>query len=120
MARIYEVLELCYPNGVGMERYRYTVRSDEESWPPRGLCEHEHRTRGAARRCRDARRRLRRVFGRMAYPKRGESSTEAPLRSVLAAAAPPSSTCSALCGCGMPCTKEEAHTIHGCALHYPE
>ncbi len=62
MARIYEVLEIMYPNGVGMDCYRLTVRSDEERWPTRGLCKHEHRTREAAHTCRIARRRLPRMF----------------------------------------------------------
>lgn len=64
MACIYQVLEISYPNGVGMDRYRLTVRSDEESWPTRGLCTHEHRTPETARRCRVARRAIPRYLRR--------------------------------------------------------
>jgi hypothetical protein len=58
MACIYQVLEIVYPNGVGADCYRMTVRSDESADPPRGLCSHRHRTKETASECREARRRM--------------------------------------------------------------
>lgn len=33
MARIYQALEILDPDGTGTGKYRFTVHSDEESWP---------------------------------------------------------------------------------------
>lgn len=62
MARIYSVRELALQNGLGSGYYQMTVCSDEENWPPYGLCGHRHRSRETARACRKVRRRLLQVF----------------------------------------------------------
>lgn len=53
MAEIYEVLEIA-ANGVGSGTFRMTRRSDEDDWPPIGLCEHAHETREEADACPEA------------------------------------------------------------------
>lgn len=52
MALIYETLEI-EKDGVGIGKFRKTVKSDEENLGIRGLCEHEHATKAEAENCPD-------------------------------------------------------------------